>query len=899
MKRNLLAICGVVAVIGAGCGDDGKQCGEGTVSNNGVCEPTGGMVSCTNGTKLNEQTGACEIDPASCQDGTVLIDNQCQDPTAGLVVDVTEGDEPNGLGFLEDSKVPAGELTLKAEGTPLVVHGTINPHTDGDEDGQRDPDYDTYVIEVDEPTLLEVSADGLNGLMAAFIAIADPDDPNDPATDWLRYGLNIGGDTSKRQLYLPSAGVYYLAIGDTRSMYLGGGSPPAAGEGAAAGGPDAEYYLSIKKIAIPAPTALTLTDGDATDTGTIGVSETKFFTAAMGDGFNAATLDMPNPAADASLLFIQNGKLRVLSDEGDGASGQIGGFEPGDTALIVADYVYAYGPDPEHYTLTVRTGDADPLCASDCSSAPATATQTLKSNDPLADGVDFVAFNSFYYDVAAADDIMAIDLTWNVPVQGVLLDSDGLIVAYFSYDPSAGFSAEWTEYRGLIRHPWASRYYFAVYAENGTPGTDMITAMTQMALRTPTAVTQGTPTAAQSVDAFESNVFTYAPPATDKWQKIDATGTNTGDLDVQFFDPATAYGRLDALDASDPTVPDVEPIFGRTIPETGDESGRVTLNDGTASYLVTVNTVDTDNSAMFTLDFARRDHHDFGTVNSGTMTVSTTIDDTTNQVRRFLVRAAPHSEITIDAEPTTGDLDTVISSLDADENVLDDVDDNAAGEAESMTFRVGPEGYVAFAVNGAVTGTSDVDITVSVAPPYYAISNGTTPFADACVGGTVIPLANGTFDDGMTGAIAAPANFAFYGVPVTMFKVSTNGWLTFDTSITNSISDNDDGLPDPSVPVHIAPYWDDLDQIEICTKTVGDKLVIQWTGEEWLFGLGPAVELQVIMDPADDSIEFVYGPNHVATGDSATIGVQDETGEDVTVISDNMPFTPAAKKLTH
>lgn len=886
-------------MIGAGCGDDANKCGEGTFSENGECKPTGGDPMCANGTKLNEQTHQCEIDPASCQDGTVLIDNVCQDPTAGLIVDVTEAAEPNGLGFIEDSASPAGVLALKAEGMALVVKGTINPHQDADSDGQADPDYDMYVLSVDEPTLLEVSADGLNGLMAAFIAFANPDDPNDPAASWLRYGLNVTGDTSKRQLYLPSPGTYLFAVGDTRSMYIDSGSPPAAGAGGAAGGETAEYFVSIKKIAIPAPTSLTLTSGAATETGTIGLAETKFFTATMGDGFNSATLTMPNFAAEGSLLVTQNGALRDLSDEADGSSAALAGFAPTDTAVIVVDYIYAYGPDPEQYVLEVRTNDASALCSTDCSSSPVMASQTLLSNDPLTDtGIDLTAFNTFYYDVAADDDIHGIDLEWNVPVEGVVLDADGFIFANFSFEPGVGFGAEWTEYRGLLRHPTAGRYYFLVYDANGTVGTDMITATTQMAVRTTTAITQGTPSAAQTVDAFESNAFTYAPTATDAWQQFDAVGTNTGDIELRFFDPASAYGRLDVLDAANPVVEDVEPMFTREFPEAGEPQGRVTLSDDVPSYLVTANTADTAGSPTFTLDFERRDHHDFGTVNSGTMTVNSTIDDTTNSFRLFLVRAPRGSEVEITAEPTTGDLDAAIEILDDDEFGVDGVDDNGAGDAESYEFRLGSEGYVAFVVYGTVTGSSDIEVSVTVTPPYYGVSNGTTVYADACTGGNVIPLDSGDTDDGLTDTIAAPANFLYYGNAVTNLIISTNGWLTFG-SASGPIFNNGIGFPNPASDAQVAAYWNDLANVQICTKTVGDKLVIQWTGIELSLLGGPGIEVQAILDPADDSIEFVYGPNHVATGTGATIGVQDENGNDSTVISHNQPFTPASKKLTH
>jgi hypothetical protein len=59
----------------------------------------------------------------------------------------------------------------------------------------------------------------------------------------------------------------------------------------------------------------------------------------------------------------------------------------------------------------------------------------------------------------------------------------------------------------------------------------------------------------------------------------------------------------------------------------------------------------------------------------------------------------------------------------------------------------------------------------------------------------------------------------------------------------------------------IAPFWTDLFQVQICTKTAGTKLTIQWTG--LTFDGETPVQFQVILDGSNDSIEFVYGPDHL------------------------------------
>ncbi len=713
----LVAIAACAALIGpAGCGDGSKACGPGTIDENGYCVPETTTPDCTDGTRLNPLTNACEIDPASCQDGTVLINNRCQDPTAGLVVDLQEADEPNGLSVenIEFSQVPAGLIALKPLGSAFVIRGHITPFQDGDGDGQLDPDFDSYLLTVTQPTLLRVSVDGVNGLIGGFVAISDGNLP--AIQSWRRFGLSIAGDTAKRQLYLPAPGTYVIAIADTRSLSFDVSSPPIAGDGAA-GGPNAEYYASIEVLPIPGPTALAVTNGMAATTGTIGVEDTRFFTVAMGLGFNRVALDMPSTFANAALVVARNGTARRLADEQDPAVVAVGGYKPTDSSLIVVDTTYAYGPAPESFTLEVRIGDATPLCPTSCANAPVVANQTLISTDPVDGGTTYdpQLFNAFFYDVVTSDEIDGVHLSWNVPIQGVLLDSDGLVAANFSFDPDAGFDASWDEYRGLIRHRQPGRYYFLVFDPTGNPGSDTITATTRLTARAATVITAGTVTAPQSVDPFESNVLRYSV-GTDNWHQFNGSGTNTGDLTVAFFDPVTAYGRLDALTTSNPAPPDVSPIFTRLIPQVGAETGRITLNDGTSDYLVTVNTELVASSPSFTLDFRRRDHDDQGTPSS--FTVNTTLDDTSHSVRRFLFRATTGSQLMMNVTTTAGAIDPVIATLTADE--IDVVVQDAAGlgAAETLAISQGPTGYTGLVIRSAVpiSGTADVTLTVTVTP---------------------------------------------------------------------------------------------------------------------------------------------------------------------------------------
>lgn len=459
------------ALLAAGCGDDSKTCGPGTVEEEGVCVPSDTPPMCANGTILDPGSNSCVIDPNSCQAGTVLINNKCVDPTAGLTIDVEEGAEPNALGAvgIEASQDPAGVLVLKAAGMPLVVKGTIDPFRDGDGDGEIDPDMDTYFFEVNSPALVEVSVDGVNGLMGAFIGLP----AQEGLGSWIRYGMNVTGDTSKRQLYLPAAGAYAIVVADTRSMFIDGASPPAAGEGGAAGAPDATYFMSITVQPIPAPTALAITDNEATSEGTLAVGEVKFFSLPrMGLGINNVTLDMPT-TANGSVILGRNGAFKDIGDETADIFGSVPaavtalGFRAEDTGLVVVDTTFHYGPAPAPYELTVALGGAGQL------SRAGESVSQPKSDD----------FTPFFYDVATTGEVTGIALTWNEPISGVLVDENLLIIARFTFGANGFTQRRFSGYTGLIRHPSSGRYYFLTLDQLGGATPD-ITATSSIAVQT-------------------------------------------------------------------------------------------------------------------------------------------------------------------------------------------------------------------------------------------------------------------------------------------------------------------------------------------------------------------------------------------------------------------------------
>ncbi len=332
MKRALGA---VAAIWLGGCGDNSKLCGKGTddLDNDGECEPSDGdgNIRCGDGTRLDPVTMDCVPDPLACSGGTVLVNHRCQDPSAGLDIDLEEGPEPNAF---ETGAVPAGLITLEAVGSDgFVVHGCIKPIDDAT------PDFDVFLLDVAAPTLIELTADGVLGLDAGFEITSTV-----PAlASWRRFGINLATDVSHRQVWLPAAGTYRVTMSDSRTFLPvvdGANAMPAP-----AGNTDGTscYFVTIDQKT-PAPVVLDRATGD---TGTI-ADAIKFYTGSgLASNTRIRTTIMSTHAQPA--LVVTNGTTLVgFDDDGDMM------FDGSGSPLIAGDFVYNYALFSTPYQLTVQ-----------------------------------------------------------------------------------------------------------------------------------------------------------------------------------------------------------------------------------------------------------------------------------------------------------------------------------------------------------------------------------------------------------------------------------------------------------------------------------------------------------------------------------------------------------------
>ncbi len=883
MKRLTGLILGVAAAGLIGCGDSGVECGPGTDQNDdGLCVPTGEPVTCTDGTILDEASNSCVIDPESCQGGTVLVGTECVDPTDGLTVDVTEAAEPNGFdinGELSDD--PAGEFMVKPVGQTAVIQGNFTARPDRDEDGVAEGDVDTYLFQVDEPTLLEISVDGVGGSVGGFVSFAGD---VQALANWIRFGVAHGGDTAKRQLFVPTAGIYLLTIADSRTL-LGSGPDNA---------PDNKYFVSIAKKAIPTATALTFTNNEVVKFDKITSDEIDFYTAPFDLGFNRLELRSFDTDLEASLIVNVNGAVRAYSEEtrsttatnGDSiAQAFFAGVVAGATPLIVVDHVINTASTAVDYRLFAHTSTATALKTDDTAVTVDLGTPTPALVDELT---------QLYFDVNNTDQITGIDLSFNTEVRGQLRDQDGVVISNITGIGGAGTT--FGGYKGLIRTPAPGRYYLIVHKPTGTVGEDLI-ATSRIAAVTPTTLTFNTPLTNETISAdFHTRVYSYDSGA-DGELVHTAASLETDDIIVDFFDPDDAYGLLNPFFVNGGTNIagyDPDPWF-----ETGafadDELDEGIIMEGLPEkFIVTVWTF--ADAGTFDIGTSARTFQDEGVHAGvvGTPDVTTHLAETlTDGAKRYLVRTTPGQSIKIDVTPTPT-LNASITTLSYFEGGTP-VNNGIVGVAETTTVVANAAGYVAFSVNAvapSVGTTYDITITATApTPPFYKPTASTTAWVNVCntAGSTdVTPTgAVASSNEGVTAEITLPTGFKFFDADVTTIRASTNGWLTFlaPGSAAPAPLPTNPNMPSAAAPNGvIAAYWDDLVNTRICTQTVGTKFFVQWRGQVKNVSATTVVAFEVILDTADDSIELVYSPFHRGTGTTATAGVENAAGNAGTLL---------------
>ncbi len=111
------------------------------------------------------------------------------------------------------------------------------------------------------------------------------------------------------------------------------------------------------------------------------------------------------------------------------------------------------------------------------------------------------------------------------------------------------------------------------------------------------------------------------------------------------------------------------------------------------------------------------------------------------------------------------------------------------------------------------------------------------------------------------GNVTLPAPFTYFGTPMTAFSLSTNGFITFGSTLSDSYYTND-STPSTGAPNGVvAVFWDDLD-VDLGKNAMwraGDRTIITWQ-DVGLFTSPSTTEINAQIHLLDNGIiEFHYG----------------------------------------
>jgi hypothetical protein len=853
-----VVVSAALAAVSASCGDNGVNCGVGTKATNGSCVPDGSVV-CTDGTKFNTEKGTCEIDPNACQDGTVLVNGKCQDP-ATVTPDSTEAAEPND----DVNPIAAGRITVPAiDAKGFVIKGCITPHRDiaggqdmaGDPigDGIKDADIDPWLLTVTGPTLLDVHSDGVRGLVAGFVFVSGDKELQD--ANYRRQGVSVVNDQANREIFLPKAGTYTLVMADSRTILK-----TAVGPGDA----NTCYYTTITQKKLPTATAVTAPTTPGTYSGKVNLYSA---TPQEGD-FVTAQARPQSIQTFSGLVVMKNNAYASSSIETDTAFATVlaGGLKASDTITVVYDPDVVFSGQAIDYNLIANATHAQAF-------PKAGTTLNFTSTDGVLNSQDELSFT--YLDVAAGE-IDFISVATDKKITYTIVDSNLQPVATGTSSGIGGQLGRIANAKAAdkdwFRFEKAGRYYVAFYAPTVTGAYTMTSSVFTTTL---TALTLGTPLTGSALgDGGRNSAFATIsiPVATKNWIATAAKGTNFAGANVRIKAYASnVIGRFDV---------DANTSEQSSIPVAGATRGTVLAG---AAYDRIVRVADQTASAVntktFDLSVSDRVFTDLGTIAAPVTRAGETLTGAVPKL--YFAKASNKSLFTAAVSPITNGLNLRIRTLTATEATVALVDKNAANGNETSSTTVA-DGWIAFEVSNAtaVTGTATFDLTVSAAAP--------TTFTEICpaAGGAGALLAQ-TADTASTGPVGdesltatqtLPFAFNMFGSAVTAFKVSSNGWLSFDGGLPNDARFANEALPTANNDANgfVAPFWTDLEGISICRLNGTGKMTIEWQGN--VFGAPTAVASFQATLFADGHIDYAYGPTHVATG--ATVGVSSPDGAD-------------------
>jgi hypothetical protein len=355
------------------------ECAPGTVLQGNQCVPACGtdqywdgtacadVPECDTGTTFNPQTGKCEINDTVCAPGTRLENGQCV-PGGNPVADVYETGEPDELAGFD---VPAA-------GQSTSLGGVIDTPEDINGDGYVDPNWDGFTFEARAGTWLRITATSYGAALPAFfLGSTSPD-----LDTYLRYAVNPNGLEAVREFYLPYDDTYVIWVSDYNHVmaYAFGYSPIPVG------GDDFSYYVTVENLGTPTP--MDINTLPRNDSGDLTDGRLHFYSLSglvSGDVVTVASAGLPVPTVmsdvyKALMVFDASGNLVVNQEvyRTDETADVVYRAQSSSDPLVVLDYLLLVGANRE-YLFSAKALQADNCTTGDCSTGdiPAGATELL------------------------------------------------------------------------------------------------------------------------------------------------------------------------------------------------------------------------------------------------------------------------------------------------------------------------------------------------------------------------------------------------------------------------------------------------------------------------------------------------------------------------------------------
>ncbi len=702
----LLATASLGVVTVAGCGDDtpslecganttmtdgvcvgdtgtNTTCGAGTIAMGTECVPDGSVI-CETGTTLDMASGTCVADITGCGTGTIVVDGVCTDP-ADVTADVTEATEPNDLG---PDGTP-GMITLPMVGESITISGCIEPTTDMA--GNAVIDDDGYIFEAAGPTLLDITVDGFNGVAGAFqLATGDAELVN---AGFNRFGINLANDMSQRQVFLPKAANYGITLTDSRSLFFG----------EAAGGPGACYLATIRNVALPMPTAITV---DTQLDGTFG-SDTQFlrFTPATDGAIATSSTVSSNESAMVDTVLMVNGQYRGSSaglggrDFGDPAANVAGDLNTADMVTYVVDPVINLALNPVNFSHLV----------SEIGSTAIPTDGTTVAFPTPGDADDEFLDHYPTFTVANDGDVVFLDLdisNFSTDVTWGILDSSLNPISAIEIGGS-GANA------GHYQFAQAGLYYIDIRDDSGSVVDPYNFVGTQID-HTPTPLVVDTPIVAGTF-GDDKAAFYSVTPGLFEWWNITGTPTNfDGPMNFNVFN----LGQPGKLGDN------VAPL--QTLGLVGDDNVQ-TLNNS-APLLMMVNDDGPAAAPTATYDFsvANVAFTDLGVVEAATPATDTVTAAPANTYYR--AAGVDGNTFTVIVSGANGFDPVLVIFTDDGETVIDA---NPGANTSELNFTAVLNGAVTFGVRDAADSGGDFTVDVTLAQTLNMTSAPGLAFDDA------------------------------------------------------------------------------------------------------------------------------------------------------------------------